>query len=104
MFILDRLLIGGLSFIFDKIASAADAERDDSAAIKEEILALQMRLELGDISDEDFAAEERDLLDRLRAARASRDESRPAGAVSLDRGGFEVDVTFEGDEPSFDRR
>jgi hypothetical protein len=95
MFILDRLLIGGLSFVFDKIASAADAERDDAASIKEEILALQMRLELGEISDEDFAAEERDLLDRLRAA---REEGRPAGAVSLDRGGFEVDVTFEGDE------
>jgi hypothetical protein len=95
MFILDRLLIGGLGFVFDKIASAADAERDDAASIKEEILALQMRLELGEISDEDFAAEERDLLDRLRAA---REEDRPAGAVSLDRGGFEVDVTFEGDE------
>jgi hypothetical protein len=103
MFILDRLLIGGLSFIFDKVASAADAERDDSASIKEEILALQMRLEVGDISDEDFAAEERDLLDRLRAARASREGDRPAGAVSLG-GGFEVDVTFEGDEPDSGRR
>jgi hypothetical protein len=98
MFILDRLLIGGLSFVFDKIASAADSERDDAATIKEEILALQMRLELGDISDEDFVAEERDLLDRLRAVRATRDGDRPAGAVSLDRGDFEVDVTFEGDE------
>ena len=49
MFILDRLLIGGLAFIFDKIASAADAERDDAAAINEEILALQMRFELGDV-------------------------------------------------------
>ena len=96
MFILDRLLIGGLSFVFDKIASAADAERDDSASIQEEILALQMRLELGEISDEDFAAEERDLLERLRA---TREENRPAGAVSLDSGGFKVDVTFEGDEP-----
>ncbi|HYX23290.1 MAG TPA: gas vesicle protein GvpG [Thermoanaerobaculia bacterium] len=95
MIILDRLLIGGLGFVFDKIASAVDAERDDAGSIKEEILALQMQLELGEISDEDFAALERDLLDRLRAL---RQEDRPAGAVSLDRGGFEVDVTFEGDE------
>jgi len=94
MIILDRLILGGLSFIFDKIASAADAERDDVGSIKEEILALQMQLELGEISDEDFVALERDLLDRLRALR----QERPAGAVSLDRGGFEVDVTFEGDE------
>ena len=100
MIILDRLILGGLSFVFDKIASAADAERDDAGSIKEEILALQMQLELGEISDEDFVALERDLLDRLRALR----QERPAGAVSLDRGGFEVDVTFEGDEPSFDRR
>jgi hypothetical protein len=96
MFILDNLLIGGLSFVFDKIASAVDAERDDSASIKEEILALQMRLELGEITDEEFVEIERDLLDRLRALR----QERPAGAVSLDRGGFEVDVSFQGDEPA----
>jgi hypothetical protein len=96
MFILDNLLIGGLSFVFDKIASAVDAERDDSASIKEEILALQMQLELGEISDEEFVGAERDLLDRLRALR----QERPTGAVSLDRGGFEVDVSFQGDEPS----
>jgi hypothetical protein len=96
MFILDNLLIGGLSFVFDKIASAVDAERDDSASIKEEILALQMQLELGEISDDEFVEAERDLLDRLRALR----QDRPAGAVSLDRGGFEVDVSFQGDEPS----
>lgn len=96
MFILDNLLIGGLSFVFDKIASAADAERDDAGSIKEEILALQMQLELGEISDEELVEAERDLLDRLRALR----QERPAGAVSLDRGGFEVDVSFQGDEPS----
>ena len=101
MIILDRLILGGLSFVFDKIASAADAERDDAGSIKEEILALQMQLELGEISDEDFVALERDLLDRLRAL---RQEDRPAGAVSLDRGGFEVDVTFEGDESPPGRR
>ena len=97
MFILDNLLIGGLSFVFDKIASAVDAERDDAASIKEEILALQMQLELGEISDDEFVEAERDLLARLRAL---REEERPAGAVSLDRGGFEVDVSFQGDEPS----
>src|SRR3954452_4733786 len=97
MFILDNLLLGGLSFVFDKIASAADAERDDAGSIKEEILALQMQLELGEISDEEFVEIERDLLARLRAL---REEERPAGAVSLDRGGFEVDVSFQGDEPS----
>jgi gas vesicle protein GvpG len=97
MIILDKLLLGGLSFVFDKIASAADAERDDAGSIKEEILALQMQLELGEISDEEFVEIERDLLARLRAL---REEERPAGAVSLDRGGFEVDVSFQGDEPS----
>ena len=100
MIILDKLLLGGLSFVFDKIASAADAERDDAGSIKEEILALQMRLELGEISDDEFVAVERDLLARLRAL---REEERPAGAVSLDRGGFEVDVSFQGDEPFSDR-
>jgi 23S rRNA maturation-related 3'-5' exoribonuclease YhaM len=96
MIILDKLLMGGLSFVFDKIASAVDAERDDTGAIKEELLAAQMQLELGEIDDEEFMEIERDLMARLRDARR---EDRPEGAVSLDRGGFEVDVSFGGDEP-----
>jgi hypothetical protein len=98
MIILDSLLIGGLKFVFDKIATAVDKEMNDEGSLREELLAAQMRVELGEMDESDFALLERDILARLREIRdAKRGES--GGAVSLG-GGFEVDVTFGGDEES----
>lgn len=98
MIILDSLLAGGIRFVLDKIASAVEAEMNDETSLKEELLAAQMRLELGEMDDEEFAGLERDILARLREIREEREE--PAGAVSLGSGSFEVDVTFGGDEPA----
>ena len=95
MIILDSLLIGGIRFVLDKVASAVDAEMNDEKSLREELLTAQMRLELGEMSEEEFAELERDILARLREI---RDEQQAAGAVSLGAGGFEVDVTFQGDE------
>ena len=96
MIILDSLLIGGIKFVLDKVASAVDAEMNDEGSLKEELLAAQMQLELGEMSEEDFVELERDILARLREIRdAQRGET--SGAVSLG-GGFEVDVTFRGDD------
>lgn len=66
MFILDSLLIGSLRFVLDKIVAAAEAEAQDDSALREQLLEAQMRLELGEISDEEFADLERDILARLR--------------------------------------
>ncbi|HEV8581740.1 MAG TPA: gas vesicle protein GvpG [Thermoanaerobaculia bacterium] len=95
MIILDRLLMGGIGFVLDKIASAVDAEMNDERSLREELLAAQMRLELGEIDDEEFTELEREVLARLREIREARQAS---GAVSLEHGGFEVDVTFRGDQ------
>ena len=98
MIILDSLLIGGLKFVFDKIATAVDEEMNDEGSLREELLAAQMRVELGEMDEGEFADLEGRILARLREIRdAQRGES--AGAVSLG-GGFEVDVTFGGDEES----
>ena len=50
MFILDSMLIGGLRFVFDKIAAAVDTELNDDTALREQLLAAQMRVELGEMS------------------------------------------------------
>jgi hypothetical protein len=98
MIILDSLLIGGLKFVFDKIATAVDQEMNDEGSLREELLAAQMRVELGEMEESEFAELEDRILGRLREIRdAKRGES--GGAVSLG-GGFEVDVTFGGDEES----
>jgi len=66
VFILDSLLIGSLRFVLDKVVAAAEAELQDDSALREQLLEAQMRLELGEISDEECAAIESDVLARLR--------------------------------------
>lgn len=72
MFILDTILIGSLRFVLDKIASAAEAEAEDDAALREQLLEAQMRLELGEISEEEFVEIERDVLARIREIKGAR--------------------------------
>jgi hypothetical protein len=73
--ILDTLLIGGIKFVLGKVAAAVDAELNDDTHLREELLAAQMRLELGEITDTEFAETERQLLDAIRAIRASRERA-----------------------------
>ena len=65
MFIVDSLLVGGLRFVLDKIATAVDTEMNDDSALREQLLAAQMRVELGEISAEEFNRLESDILARL---------------------------------------
>ena len=69
MIILDRMLVGGIKFVLGKVAAAVDAELNDDSALREELLAAQMRLELGEMTPEEFAAFESDILVRLREIR-----------------------------------
>lgn len=78
MFILDSLLIGSLRFVLDKIVAAAEAEMNDDTGLRELLLEAQMRLELGEISQQEFAAIETDVLARLREMKG-----RQPGAVSM---------------------
>ena len=94
MFVLDRLLVGGLRFVLDKVATAVDAELNDETAVREELLELQMRHELGEIDEREMAVRERELLDRLRELRRGEEAG---GAISFGGGeGVEVAIDFEG--------
>jgi len=73
MIILDRLFIGGLGFVLDKIAQAVDSELNDPSRLREELLAAQMQLELGEIDEREFAKIERALFQRLREMRARQE-------------------------------
>jgi hypothetical protein len=96
--ILDSLLVGGISFVLDKIASAVDNELNDEDSLRAELLEAQMQAELGEISEEDLAALEGEILLRLREIRERR-TGAAAGAVSFDSG-TEVEVSFGGEESS----
>ncbi len=78
MIILDTLLIGGIKFVLSKIVDAVDSQLNDDTVLREELLAAQMRLELGEISEKEFATIEADLLARLREIRERQRGPTPA--------------------------
>jgi hypothetical protein len=96
MFIIDSLLIGGLRFVLDKVAATVDAERNDDTALRDELLAAQMRLELGEVSQSEFDALEKDILARLREI---RNRQQSDAAISPEHYRVTgVDASFEGEE------
>src|SRR5689334_9905654 len=73
MFIIDDILlapVSGFKFILGQIQKMADKELNDDTFIKEQLLELQMRLELEEISDEEYREREADLFARLREIKA----------------------------------
>jgi hypothetical protein len=97
MFILDTMLVGGLRFVFDKIAAAVDTELNDDTGLREQLLAAQMRLELGEITEEEFDSFEADVLARLRDI---RDRRQGAGAATLSPNDYKItgiEASIEGD-------
>jgi hypothetical protein len=98
MLIIDSLLIGGLRFVLDKIATAVDTEMNDDSALREQLLAAQMRVELGEMSQDEFNRLEADILARLREIRSRR---QGAGAATLSPKDYTItgiEATFEGDQ------
>ena len=96
MFLLDSLLVGGLKFVLDKIAAAADTELNDDTALRERLLNAQMQVELGEMSEEAFARLEADVLERLREIRERREGGPRTAAEGMRVTG--VEATFGGDE------
>ena len=93
--LVDSLLVGGVRFILDKLAQAVDAELNDDTVLREELLAAQMRLELGEITEEQFKEIETDLLARIREVRERNTApAPPAGQMKI----AGVEATFTGDE------
>ncbi len=98
MFIIDTMLVGGLRFVLDKLAAAVDTELNDDTALREQLLAAQMRVELGEMKQEEFAALEAEILARLREIRDRRQGGSAAALSPKDYKVTGIEATFEGDE------
>ena len=85
MFLLDSLMIAGIKWALQTTITAAEAEMNDDTVLREELLAAEMRREMGEISDEEFQDIEADLLARIREIK----ERREGGAGPLAFGGAE---------------
>jgi uncharacterized protein YaaW (UPF0174 family) len=73
MFLIDDLLlfpISGLKFIIGQIQKVADQELNDESLIKEQLLELELRREMEEISDEEYKEREAEIFTRLRAIKA----------------------------------
>ena len=78
-----------VKFSLDKVQGAVREQLTDDQSVKEDLLALQMRLELGEIDDEEYVAEEARLMARLREVREWREEfgmGMAGGPVRVARG------------------
>ncbi len=66
MLIVDSLILSGVKFVLTRLAEAVEAELYDESHLREELLAAQMKLELGEIDDEEFGQIEESVLAGLR--------------------------------------
>jgi hypothetical protein len=61
-------------FSLRKVEDAVREQLTDDQRVKEELMALQMEYELGDVDDEEYALREADLMRQLREVREWREE------------------------------
>lgn len=66
MFVIDSLLVGGIRYVLDKIATVADQEMNSPERQRERLLEAQLKLESGEIDEAEFAAIETDVFRRIR--------------------------------------
>jgi hypothetical protein len=61
--------IKGVIWIAEKVAEQADKELYDAEAVRGKLMELELRYDLGEISEEEYLAAEETLLERLRVIR-----------------------------------
>ena len=90
-FLLDDLLLlpitgplSGFRWVMGTIQKMADEELMNDQPWKERLIELQMRLELGEISEEDYVIEEAEVFQALRDIRARKEAM--ARQMAADRG------------------
>ena len=69
-----RLPVAGFTWVMKQIQTMADEELLNDQPWKERLIELQMRLELGEISEEEYVQEEAIVFQALRDIRARREE------------------------------
>jgi hypothetical protein len=68
--------IRGVNWLATKVIEAAEGELLDEDRVRNELLELQMRLDMGEISEGEYDEQERVLVERLNAIREAKAERR----------------------------
>ncbi len=105
MLIFDRLIVGGIKFVLGKVAAAVETELNDDTSLREQLLAAQMRVELGEMSQEEFAELEdavlarlRDIKERQQGGGQPMEFAKLAKEAEEEGGKFTAEISFGGDE------
>jgi hypothetical protein len=100
--IVDSLIISGVKFVLTRLAEAVEAEMYDESSLREELLAAQMKLELGEITDEEFSAIEEQVLAGMREVRA-RQKAASGQSAEEDQAQGPRKFSIESVEANLDR-
>jgi hypothetical protein len=77
MFIIDSILLAplkGVIWLGEKLNEIAEKELNDTGRIKEELMGLQLRFELDQISEQEYNEKEEELLARLDAVTKAKEK------------------------------
>src|SRR3954465_9867899 len=75
-------MISGIQWALKTVVAAAEAEMNDDAALRDRLMEAEMQREAGEITDEDFAQIETDLLRAIREIKERREGGAGAFAFS----------------------
>ena len=98
MLIIDSLIISGVRFVLDKVAAAVETEMNDDSALRQHLLEAQMRLELGEMTQDEFDDFEADIVARIRDIKERQRGGESAAISPKDMKVTGVEASFEGDE------
>jgi hypothetical protein len=70
--------IKGVIWVAEKVAEQADKELYDEDKVRGQLMELELRYDLGEISEEEYLAAEETLLERLRVIRERQAAEREA--------------------------
>lgn len=92
--------VAGIKWTLGKVQRVVEDELVDDTPVKEALMELQIRLELGDINDEEYVAEEAVLMRRLRDVREWRERlgmGNAGGPVRMARASDDAQTENGGD-------
>ena len=98
MLIVDSLIIAGVRFVLDKVAAAVETEMNDDTALRERLLAAQMEVELGEMTQAEFDALEADIVVRIREIKERQRGGESEFISQKDMKVTGIEASFEGDE------
>ena len=98
MFIVDSLIIAGVRFVLDKVVAAVETEMNDDSVLRERLLAAQMQVELGEMTQADFDQLESEIFARIREIKERQRGGESEFISQKDMKVTGIEASFEGDE------